>query len=71
MGLCKVWDGAAGRNTCRVKVGGVWLVEASCVLVEGEERCVLDGLSAELSEEAGMTMLRVEAWSRRGAAGHC
>ena len=50
MGLCKVWDGAAGRH--RVKVGGVWLVEASCVLVEGEVRWVLalDELPVELSD---------------------
>ena len=32
----------------------VWPVEASCVLVEGEERWVMDQLPAELNEQADM-----------------
>ena len=52
MTLDKVWDASAGR--WRVSKGGVWPVESSCVLVEGEERCVLDQLPAELSEQAYM-----------------
>ena len=34
--LCKVRDTATGRN--RVQKGGMWPVEASCILVDGEER---------------------------------
>ena len=52
MTLDKVWDASAGR--WRVSKGGVWLVEARCVLVEGEESWVLDQLPAELSEQAYM-----------------
>ena len=52
MTLGKVWDASAER--WRVDTGGVWPVEASCVLVEGEERWVLDELPAELSEQAYM-----------------
>ena len=37
MTLDKVWDAPAER--LRVGKGGVWPVEASCVMVEGEERC--------------------------------
>ena len=48
----KVWDASAGR--LRVGKGGVGPVEASYVLVEGEERWVLDELPAELSEQAYM-----------------
>jgi hypothetical protein len=40
MTLDKVWRASAER--WRVSKGGVWPVEASCVLVEGEERRVLD-----------------------------
>ena len=47
-----VWDESAGRH--RVDRGGVWPVVASCVLVEGEERWVLDELPAQLSEQAYM-----------------
>ena len=36
MSLDKVWDVSAGR--LRVGKGGVWPVEANCVLAEGEER---------------------------------
>ena len=50
MPLDKVWDASAER--LRVSKGGVWPVEASCVLVDGEERWVLDELPAELSEQA-------------------
>ena len=52
MSLEKVWDDSAER--WRVGKGGVWPVEASCVMVEGEERWVLDELPAELSEQAYM-----------------
>ena len=52
MTLDKVWDASAER--WRVGKGGVWPVEASCVMVEGEERWVLDELPAELSEQAYM-----------------
>ena len=52
MTLDKVWDASAER--WRVGKGGVWPVGASCVLVEGEERWVLDELPAELSEQAYM-----------------
>jgi hypothetical protein len=52
MTLDKVWDTSAER--WRVGKGGVWPVEASCVVVEGEERWVLDELPAELSEQAYM-----------------
>ena len=47
MSLDKVWDASTGR--LRVGKGGVWPVEASCVLVEGEESWVLDELPAELN----------------------
>jgi hypothetical protein len=40
MTLDKVWDASAEK--WRVSKGGVWPLEASCVLVEGEERRVLD-----------------------------
>ena len=36
MKLGKVWDASAER--WRVGTGGVWPVEASCILVDGEER---------------------------------
>ena len=52
MSLDTVWDESAGR--LRVDKGGVWPVEASCALVEGEARWVLDELPAELSEQAYM-----------------
>ena len=54
MKLGKVWDASAER--WRVGIGGVWPVEAICILVDGEERWVLslDGLPAELSEQAHM-----------------
>ena len=54
MTLDKVWDALAERRW--VGKGGVWPVEASCVLVEGEERWVLDELPAELSgaQRAGL-----------------
>ena len=42
MSLEKVWDDSAER--WRVGRGGVWPVEAICVMVEGEERWVLDEL---------------------------
>ena len=48
----RVWDASAER--WRVGKGGVWPVEARCVLAEGEERWVRDGLPAELSEQAYM-----------------
>ena len=48
----KVWDASAER--WKVGKGGVWPMEASCVLVGGEERWVLDELLAELSEQAYM-----------------
>ena len=48
MSLNKVWDASARR--LRVGKGGVWPVETRCVLVEGEERRVLDELPGELSE---------------------
>ena len=43
--LCREMEGGEG---------GVWPVEASCVLVEGEERWVLDEPPAELNEQAYM-----------------
>ena len=52
MSLEKVWYDSAKKR--RVGRGGVWPVEASCVMVEGEERWVLDELPAELSEQAYM-----------------
>ena len=52
MTLDKVWDAPAER--LRVGKGGAWPVEASCVMVEGEERWVLDELPAEISEQAYM-----------------
>ena len=52
MSLDTVRDESAGR--LRVDRGGVWPVEVSCVLVEGEARWVLDELPAELSEQAYM-----------------
>ena len=58
MSLDKVWDASAGR--WRVSKGGVWPVEASCVMVGGEERWVLDELPAELSEQAYMTLWQWE-----------
>ena len=48
MELCKVWDATTER--WRVDAGGVWQVEASCVLADGAERWVLDELPAELNE---------------------
>ena len=48
----KMWDVSAGR--LRVGKEGVWPVEASCVLVEGDERWVLDDLPAEFNEQAYM-----------------
>ena len=48
----KVWDPSAER--WKVGKGGVWPMEASCVLVGGEERWVLGGLLAELSGQAYM-----------------
>ena len=50
--LDTVWDESAGRY--RVDKGGVWPVVASFVLVDGEERWVLDELPAQLSEQAYM-----------------
>ena len=52
MTLDKVWNASTER--LRVGKGGAWPVEASCVMVEGEERWVLDELPAELSEQACM-----------------
>ena len=52
MTLGKVWDDSAER--WRVGKGGPWPVEASCVMVEDEERWVLDELPAELSKQAYM-----------------
>ena len=56
--LDKVWDASAER--WRVGKGGIWLVEASCVMVEGEERWVLDELPTELSEQAYVYMWKWE-----------
>ena len=45
MTLDKVWDASAERwRVGKLYKGGVWPVEASCVLVEGEEWWVLDVL---------------------------
>ena len=52
MTLGKVWDVSAGR--WRVSKGGVWPVEANCVLVGGGERWVLDQLPTELNEQTYM-----------------
>ena len=54
MALDKVWDASAER--WRVDTGEVWPVEASSVLVEGEERWMLDDheLPAKLNEQAYM-----------------
>ena len=52
MTLDKVWDASAER--WRVATGGMWPVEASCALVEGGERWVLDELPAKLSGQAYM-----------------
>ena len=73
MELCKVWDGAAGRR--REGVGGVWPIEASCVLVDGVERWVLDELPTELSEHMGhpkecRPVLRLQSQTSPPAASH-
>ena len=52
MTLDKVWDAPTER--LKVGKGGVWPVEASCVMVGGEERWVLDELPVEISEQAYM-----------------
>ena len=52
MGLGKVWGASAER--WRVGTGGVWPVKASCILVGGGERWVLNELPAKLSEQAYM-----------------
>ena len=51
MKLGKVWDASAAERWM-VDTGGVWPVGASCIVVDGEERWVLDELPAELSEQA-------------------
>ena len=48
MTLTKVWDGLAER--WEVGTVGVWPVEASCVLVGGEERWVLDDGAASRAQ---------------------
>jgi hypothetical protein len=48
MWLTKVWDTTTERN--RVQKGGVWPMEASCVMTEEDQRWLLDALPAELSE---------------------
>ena len=65
MTLDKVWDAPAER--WRVGKGGAWPVEASRVMVEGEERWVLDELPAEISEQAYMWQWEqgVDGWTPR------
>ena len=52
--MTKVWDSSTERN--RVHKGGVWPVEASCVVLEEGQRWLLDALPAELSEQVFMQM---------------
>ena len=48
MVVVKEWDQYTGRD--RVYTGGMWPVEASCVVIEGEERWMIDELPTDLSE---------------------
>ena len=52
MWLTKAWDTPTERN--RVQKGGVWPVEASCVMTEEGQRWLLDALPAELGAQAGI-----------------
>ena len=54
MRLTEVWDTFAERS--RVHKGGVWQVEASCVVLEEGQRWLLDALPAELSEQVFMQL---------------
>ena len=54
MRLTKVWDAFTERS--RVHKGGVWPVEASCVVLEEDQRWLLDALPAELSEQVFMQL---------------
>ena len=54
MKLTKVWDTSTERS--RVQKGGVWPVEASCVMLEEGQRWLLDALPAELSEQVFMQL---------------
>ena len=63
----KVWDASAER--WRVGKGGVWPVVASCVLVEGEERWVLDELPTEPSHGEQAYMI-VAVGARCGLGWH-
>ena len=57
MKLSKVWDTSTERS--RVQEGGVWPVEASCVVLEEGQRWLLDALPAELSEQVFMQLREV------------
>ena len=50
--VVKDWDQYTARH--RVLTGGVWPLEASCVVVDGEERWMIDELPADLSEQIFM-----------------
>jgi hypothetical protein len=54
MWLTKVWDTSTERNT--VQKGGVWPMEASCVMTDGGQRWLLDALPAKLSEQVFMQL---------------
>ena len=54
MWLTKVWDKSTERS--RVHKGGIWPVEASCLVLEEGQRWLLDALPAELSEQVFMQM---------------
>ena len=56
MRLCKVWDESTERSMRRVQGGGVWPVEASCVMLEEGQRWLLDALPAELSGQVFMQL---------------
>ena len=52
MVVVREWDQYTDRD--RVYTGGVWPVEATCVILEGEERWLIDELPADLSEQVFM-----------------
>ena len=54
MRMTKMWDTSIERG--RVQEGGVWPVEASCVVLEEGQRWLLDALPAELSEQVFMQL---------------
>ena len=54
MKLTKVWDTSAEGSGAQK--GGVWPVEASCVILEEGQRWLLDALPAELNEQVFMQL---------------